>query len=43
MGDIYMKVKMSVWVGELKPAEGVERPVKEQLRTMRIAIIKPSN
>lgn len=41
--DIYMKVKMSVWVGELKTAEGVERPGKEQIRTIRIAVIKPSN
>lgn len=41
--DIYMKVKVSVWVGELKPAEGVERPGKEQIRTIRIAVIKPSN
>lgn len=30
--DIHMKVKVSVWVGELKPAERVERPGKEQIR-----------
>lgn len=34
-----MKLKMSVWVGELKPTEGVERPVKEQIITIRIAVI----